>query len=111
MLFMKFFKSFFGIINLFASTENLYFIKHWRKRRILRFGDLISEKKKNELITKSNLRQLDFTPLDQFRLISSLNAPPNQWRDLLSRPFHPVEKAFNLQVLHFKCTVNINNLN
>ena len=61
--------------------------------------------KKNELpvITKSNLRQLDFTPLDQFRLISLLNAVPNQWRYLLNRPLHPVEKAFNLQdqiVLH-----------
>ena len=53
--------------------------------------------KENGLITKCNLRELNLTPLGQFRLISLMNALPNQWRDLLKRPFHPVEKAFNLQ--------------
>ena len=36
--------------------------------------------------------------LDQLRLISLLNALPNQWRDLLNRSFYSaVKMAFNLQ--------------
>ena len=52
---------------------------------------------KNELITKSNLRERNLTPLDQFRLISLLNALPSQWRDSLNRSLYSVKKAFNLQ--------------
>ena len=85
----------FGIINLFASTGNLYFINHWRKRESFRIGDLISEN--NELITKCNSRERNFTPLDQFKIISLPNALPSQWRDSLNRSLYSVKKAFNLQ--------------
>ena len=71
------------------------FYKTLAQKGILRIGDLISEN--NELITKCNLRELNLTPLDQFRLIFLLNALPSQWRDSLNRPFYSVKKAFNLQ--------------
>ena len=71
------------------------YYKTLAEKGILRIGDLIS--KKNQLITKCNLRELNLTPLDQFRLFSLLNALPKQWRDLLNRPFCSVKKAFNLQ--------------
>ena len=71
------------------------------EKGIFRIGDLISEN--NELITKCNLRERNLTPLDQFRLISVLNALPSQWRASLNRSLYSVKKAFNLQeqiVLH-----------
>ena len=49
------------------------------EKRILRIRGLISAKKKEA--TKCNLRELNLTPLDQFRLISLINAFPNQRRD------------------------------
>ena len=55
------------------------FYKALAEKGILIIGDLISEN--NELITKCSLRELNLTPLDQFRLISVLNALPSQWRD------------------------------
>ena len=59
------------------------FYKTLAEKGIFRIGDLISEN--NELITKCNSREWNFTPLDQFRLISLLNALPSQWRDSLNR--------------------------
>ena len=71
------------------------FYKTLAEKGILRIGDLISEN--NELITKCSLRELNLTPLDQFRLISVLNALPSQWRDSLNGPSCSVKKAFNLE--------------
>ena len=71
------------------------FYKTLTEKGILRSGDLISEN--NELITKCKLRELNLTPLDQFRLISVLNALPSQWRDSLNGHFYSVKKAFNLE--------------
>ena len=71
------------------------FYKTLAERGIFRIGDLISEN--NELITKCNLRERNLTPLDQFRLISVLNALPSQWRDSLNRSLYSVKKAFNLE--------------
>ena len=71
------------------------FYKTLVEKGIFRIGDLISEN--NDLITKCNLRELNLTPLDQFRLISVLNALPSQWRDSLNRSLYSVKKAFNLQ--------------
>ena len=71
------------------------FYKTLAEKGIFRIGDLISEN--NDLITKCNLRELNLTPLDQFRLISVLNALPSQWRDSLNRSLYSVKKAFNLQ--------------
>jgi len=47
------------------------------EKGIFRIGDLISDN--NELITRCNLRDLDL-PLDVFRLVSVINALPNEWR-------------------------------
>ena len=71
------------------------FYKTLAEKGIFRIRDLISEN--NELITKCNSRERNFTPLDQFRLISLLNALPSQWRDSLNRSLYSVKKAFNLQ--------------
>lgn len=71
------------------------FYKTLAEKGIFRIGDLISEN--NELITKCNSRERNLTPLDQFRLISLLNALPCQWRDSLNRSLYSVKKAFNLQ--------------
>ena len=72
------------------------FYKILAEKGLFRIGDLISEN--NELITKCNSRERNLTPLDQFRLISLLNALPSQWRDSLNRsPIYSVKKAFNLQ--------------
>ena len=68
------------------------YYKTLAEKGILRIGDLFSEN--NQLITKCNLRELNLTPLDQFRRFSLLNAPPKQWRDLLNRPFCSVKKGF-----------------
>ena len=43
------------------------------------------------------MRELDFSPLDFFRLVSVINALPNKWRDSLRRSSHHKKKAFNLQ--------------
>ena len=52
------------------------YYKTLAEKGILRIGDLISEN--NQLITKCNLRELNLTPLDQFRLFSLLNTLPKQ---------------------------------
>lgn len=39
----------------------------------------------------------NLTPLDQFRLISLLNALPSLWDDSLNRSLNSVKNAFNLQ--------------
>ena len=80
---------------LIRINEKPVFYKTLTEKGIFRIGDLISEN--NELITKCNSREWNFTPLDQFRLISLLNALPSQWRDSLNRSLYSVKKAFNLQ--------------
>jgi len=54
------------------------FFKSLGEKGIFRIGDLISDN--NELITTCNLRDLDLTPLDVFRVVSVINALPNEWR-------------------------------
>ena len=71
------------------------FFKTLAEKGILRIGDLISER--NELITKSNWRELDLSPLDFFRLVSVINALPKKWQDSLKRSSHYEKKAFSLQ--------------
>ena len=71
------------------------FYKILAEKGLFRIGDLISEN--NELITKCNSRERNFTPLDQFKIISLPNALPSQWRDSLNRSLYSVKKAFNLQ--------------
>ena len=68
---------------LIRIDGKVVFFKALAEKGILRIGDLISEH--NELITKCNLRELDFSPLDFFRLVSVINALPNKWRDSLRR--------------------------
>ena len=80
---------------LIRIDGKVVFFKALAEKGILRIGDLISEH--NELITKCNLRELDFSPLDFFRLVSVINALPNKWRDSLRRSSHHEKKAFNLQ--------------
>ena len=80
---------------LIRIDGKVVFFKALAEKGILMIGDLISEH--NELITKCNLRELDFSPLDFFRLVSVINALPNKWRDSLRRSSHHEKKAFNLQ--------------
>ena len=61
---------------LIRIDGKVVFFKALAEKGILRIGDLISEH--NELITKCNLRELDFSPLDFFRLVSVINALPNK---------------------------------
>ena len=68
---------------LIRIDGKVVFFKALAEKGILRIGDLISEH--NELITKCNLRELDFSPLDFFRLVSVINALPNKWRDSLRK--------------------------
>ena len=60
-------------------------------------GDLISDN--NELIVKSKnqLRELNISPLDIFRLISVIDVLPVEWRESLStfQPSTP-DEPFNL---------------
>ena len=51
----------------------------------------------NELITKRKVRELNLTPLDLFRLVSVVNALPNEWQDLPKRSSHSDKRTFNLQ--------------
>jgi len=51
----------------------------------------------NELITKRKVRELNLTPLDLFRVVSVVNALPNEWRDLLKRSSHSDKRTFNPQ--------------
>ena len=71
------------------------FFKTLAEKGIFRIGDLISDN--NELITRCNLRDLDLTPLDIFRLLSIINAPPNEWRCKLKESNYTVIKNFDIQ--------------
>lgn len=59
---MKLLKLFFGIIHLFALTEDLHFIKHWRRKKTKLVTNINhSSEKKNELLTRCNVRELNRT--------------------------------------------------
>ena len=65
------------------------------EKEILRVGDLISNK--NELIIKSELRVLNLSPLDAFRLVSLIDALPTQWRESLKSCIYTGDTPFNLR--------------
>ena len=62
---------------------------------ILRIGDLISED--NKLITKYNLRELNISPLDAFKLTCVIEALPIEWRNFLKTCNPSVIEPFNFQ--------------
>ena len=57
-------------------------------------GDLISNK--HELIIKSQLRVLNLSPLDAFRLVSLIATLPTQWRESLKTCISTGDTPFNL---------------
>ena len=57
--------------------------------------ELISNK--NELIIKSELRVLNLSPLDAFRLVSLIDALPTQWRESLKSCIYTGDTPFNLR--------------
>ena len=70
-------------------------VRNLAKKGILRVGDLISNK--NELIIKSELRVLNLSPLDAFRLVSLIDALPTQWRESLKTCISTGDTLFNLR--------------
>ena len=74
-----------------VGDKSVYF-RNLAEKGIFRVGDLISNK--HELIIKSELRVLNLSPLDAFRLVSLIDALPTQWRESLktciSTPPSPV---------------------
>ena len=63
-----------------VGDKSVYF-RNLAEKGIFRVGDLISNK--HELIIKSELRVLNLSPLDAFRLVSLIDALPTQWRESL----------------------------
>ena len=55
--------------------------KTLQEKGILRLGDLLDEN--NDFIIKSKLRELNISPLEAFRLMSVIDAPPLEWRGKL----------------------------
>ena len=86
----------YGTTNLFVSIgdKSVYF-RNFAEKGILRVGDLISNK--NELIIKSELRVLNLSPLDAFRLVSLIDALPTQWRESLKTCISTGDTPFNLR--------------
>ena len=62
------------------GDKSVYF-RNLAEKGIFRMGDLISNK--NELIIKSELRDLNVSPLDAYRLVSLIDALPTEWRESL----------------------------
>ena len=62
------------------GDKSVYF-RNLAEKGIFRMGDLISNK--NELIIKSELRDLNVSPLDGYRLVSLIDALPPEWRESL----------------------------
>ena len=58
-------------------------------------GDLISNK--HELIIKSELKVLNLSPLDAFRLVPLMDALPTQWRESLKSCIYIGDTPFNLR--------------
>ena len=71
------------------------FFKSLAEKGIFRIGNLISDK--NGFITRCGLRDLHLTPLDVFRLVSVINALPNEWRCKLKESNYTVIKNFHIQ--------------
>ena len=70
-------------------------VRNFAEKRILQVGHLISNK--NELIIKSELRVLNLSPLDAFRLVSLIDPLPTQWRESLKTCISTGDTLFNLR--------------
>ena len=65
------------------------------EKGIFRVSDLISNK--NELIIKSELRVLNPSPLDAFRLVSLMDALPTLWPESLKTCISTGDTPFSLR--------------
>ena len=81
--------------NKFICTGDKSSVRNLAEKGILRVGDLISNK--NELIIKSELKVLNLSPLDAFRLVSLIDALPTQWRESLKACISTGDTLFNLR--------------
>ena len=77
-----------------VGDKSVYF-RNLAEKGIFRVGDLISNK--HELIIKSELRVLNLSPLDAFRLVSLIDALPTQWRESLKTCISTGDTPFNLR--------------
>ena len=77
-----------------VGDKSVYF-RNLAEKGIFRVGDLISNK--HELIIKSELRVLNLSPLDAFRLVSLIDALPTQWRESLKSCIYTGDTPFNLR--------------
>ena len=77
-----------------VGDKSVYF-RNLAEKGIFRVGDLISNK--HELIIKSELRVLNLSPLDAFRLVSLIDALPTQWRESLKTCISTGDTLFNLR--------------
>ena len=84
------------------------YLRNLAEKGILRMRDLISNN--NELIVKSSykLRELNFSPLDTFKLISVIDALPVEWRESLNTLAFTADEPFTL---HNEIKLNFNGKN
>ena len=88
-----------------VGDKSVYF-RNLAEKGIFRVGDLISNK--HELIIKSELRVLNLSPLDAFRLVSLIDALPTQWRESLKSCISTGDTPFILRdeiKLRLKCQI------
>ena len=61
----------------------MYF-RNLAEKGILRMGNLISDNNEHIVRSNYNLRKLNISPLNIFRLISVIDALPVEWRESLT---------------------------
>ena len=93
----------YGITKFICIGDKSVYFRNLAEKGIFRMGDLISNKK--ELIIKSELRDLNVSPLDVYRLVSLIDTLPTEWRELLKTCISTGDTPF---ILHDEFMLSLN---